>query len=147
MLARDCPTCRGMHLDGRARCPSCGHSLGDRLPVIPRWAMSLHERFIAGRRPERIALVPAAVPLLLPLPALALCWAAISLLRLGGTAGFRAAMETWAPVILLAVVNVAISAWLISSASREILDGLLWIWGQVLSPLPPAAETPGIVEA
>ena len=137
-----------MHLDGRARCPTCGHSLGDRLPVIPGWAGDLHARFIAGRRPERIALVPAAAPLLMVLPLATMGWGAVSIARRARAGDMRDAARRWAPALILAVLNIVVSAWILSVASRELLDALLWVWGQVLAPFPGTPEgSPQVFDA
>lgn len=128
-----CPTCRGLYSGTMTGCPTCGRHLRERLGILPIRLV----RIVAGRvrrHPvHRLALIPAAVPILLPFPILALVLAASGLRRLGPA--WRSGVPDWGPVACVAVLNVILSVWALNRLAAALIDPVL-LWWTVPMPVP-----------
>lgn len=103
---------------------------------IPYWVDDRIVAWITRKQVREIAMILAVVPLLTPMPI-------IALLMFGGTArkhSFRGHVRAWRFVLLAATVNLAISTWLLSELA-EILWATIVNWWTILPELLPTPRS------
>jgi hypothetical protein len=131
-----CSDCRGWPPALHGRCPSCGRSLSVLAGMLPQWLDRGLGAWLQRRNPKDLALRMACVPLVIPFPLLALLIFGLSARHEPGTDLLR----SWWPVLVLALLNILLSAWLLSEAAESIVRFVLGWWGIMhdVIPQPPA---------
>ena len=122
-----CTDCTSLRWATAAPCRTCGRSGGlNRLP-LPALIRENVRVWISEHTLPEIALVPALIPLLVPLPLISLA------MFIGSSRGRdlkRHAIE-WRLVLIAAVFNLILSFWVLSALSDMFLTNLLYWWSEV----------------
>lgn len=140
-----CPTCGGTRILADTPCPTCGRAPDTLRVVIPRWAeigplRPALDWFLNGPRLHVIGVL-AVVPLILPLPVIAIIYAT----RKASEMAAREWMLSWGIVVGLALINIVLSAWVFSAAADGIVSFVLHWWQSVPELIPaegPPKATP-----
>jgi hypothetical protein len=131
----DCSTCLGWGLAASGSCPNCGRNASLSCLVLPPWADRRLDAWLRQRQHYEIALALASVPLILPLPAVSLAMAVIARRR----KLCRGHMQRWNLVLLVAMCNMVLSAWMLSGLSAELVTLVFDWWANMRDLVPHTA--------
>lgn len=138
-----CPTCGGTRILADTPCPTCGREPETLRVVIPRWAeigplRPLVDWLLNAPRLHVVGVL-AAIPLILPLPVIAIIYAA----RKASGMAARDWALSWGFIIVIALTNILVSSWIFSAAADGIVSAIFH-WWQSLPDLLPTAEPPTV---
>lgn len=139
-----CPDCQGINLLRRKTCPTCGRSLDGtpfELPELPDWMDYRLARWLRGKTPRDIALRASLIPIFLPFPIIAILLMAATFYRNREVD----MIKRWLPILVLSLVNIALSIFLLHYLSNGLWNVLFDWWARSpgLLPVPqhPGAQT------
>jgi hypothetical protein len=106
--------------------------------MLPPWIDRRFGIWIKGHELHDIALVLALVPLILPLPVISLMMFVLA----GDRVPWRDHLRRWRFVLLTAICNVILSAWILSVISTGLIALVFDWWASMLDLLPQTAPQP-----
>ncbi len=112
---------------------------------LPVWLDQRLGEWLRRTPLHKVAMILALVPLVIPLSIGAVAMFALLVWR---SQELRRHLRLWAPVLLIAAINIAVSAWALSELSEALLRALIDWWGNMPVHLPrpdPNPDTSGAI--